>query len=84
MTRVANLTIRKWGNNLAVRIPTSIARSANFTEGQPVEITVHEMGVMVKPVGVPKLTLAEKLALFDPAKHGGEVMVTGRVGKEVF
>jgi hypothetical protein len=42
------------------------------------------MGVMVKPVGVPKLTLAEKLALFDPAKHGGEVMATGLVGKEIF
>jgi len=38
---------------------------------------------MVKPVGSPKLTLAQKLALFDPVKHSGEVMVTGLVGKEI-
>ena len=84
MARVAKLTIQKWGNNLAVRIPSSIARSANFAVGQPVEISVHKTGVVVKPVGSPKLTLAQKLALFDPVKHGGEVMATGLVGKEKF
>jgi antitoxin MazE len=43
-----------------------------------------EIGVTVKPVGPRKLTLAEKLAKFDPATHGSEAMVTGRIGTEVF
>ncbi len=84
MAKTAKLTIQQWGNSLAVRIPSAVARSARFTVGQPVEVTVEDSGVVVKPVGAPKLTLAQKLAMFDPAKHGGEVMATGRVGAEVF
>jgi antitoxin MazE len=37
----------------------------------------------VVAVGKPRLTLAQKLALFDPERHGGEVMATTRVGSEV-
>ena len=50
--------------------------------GQPVELSVGEEGVLVKPAGRPKLTLAQKLAVFDPAQHGGEVMATYRIGAE--
>jgi antitoxin MazE len=84
MSKVAKLTIQQWGNSLAVRIPSAVARSARFAVGQPVEVTVQESAVVVKPIGEPKLTLAQKLALFDPAKQGGEVMATGRVGAEAF
>jgi len=84
MSKVAKLTIQQWGNSLAVRIPSAVARSARFAVGQPVEVTVEDSSVVVKPVGAPKLTLAQKLAMFDPAKHGGEAMVTGRVGAEAF
>ncbi|MEC5217133.1 antitoxin MazE [Actimicrobium sp. GrIS 1.19] len=81
----ASLTVQQWGNSLAVRIPAAIARSARFAVGQPVEISIQESGVVVKRVGTPTLSLAQKLAAFDPAKHGGEVMTTGgRVGVEVF
>lgn len=84
MTKTAKLTIQQWGNSLAVRIPSAVARSARFTVGQPVEVSVEDSVVTVKPVGEPKLTLAQKLALFNPATHGGEAMATGRVGAEVF
>lgn len=83
MGKVAKLTIQQWGNSLAVRIPSAVAKTARFSVGQPVEVTVEDSGVVVKPVGEPKLTLAQKLALFDPAKHGGEVMASERVGAEV-
>ena len=33
--------------------------------------------------GEPKLTLAQKLAAFDPALHGGQVMATRPIGNEV-
>ncbi|MGH8539680.1 MAG: AbrB/MazE/SpoVT family DNA-binding domain-containing protein [Stenotrophobium sp.] len=80
----ASLTIQQWGNSLAVRIPASVARSARFTLGQPVEVSAQDNGVTVIPVGAPKLSLAQKLVLFDPVKHGGEVMASGRVGTEIF
>lgn len=84
MSKTAKLTIQQWGNSLAVRIPSAVARSARFSVGQPVEVTVEDASVVVRPVGEPKLTLAQKLALFDPEKHSGEIMPTSRVGAEVF
>jgi len=82
MAKRATLTVQQWGNSLAVRIPAAVARSARFVVGQPVELHVGEEGVLVKPAGRPKLTLAQKLAVFDPAQHGGEVMATYRIGAE--
>ena len=40
--------------------------------------------INIKSVGSPKLSLAQKLAKFDPQKHAGEAMVTDTLGKEVF
>lgn len=84
MSKTAMLTLQQWGNSLAVRIPAAIARSAHFAVGQPVEVSVQDSSVLVKAIGAPKLTLAQKLAAFEPAKHGGEAMATGRVGVEEF
>ncbi len=84
MSKTATLTLQQWGNSLAVRIPAAVARAARFKVGQPVEVSVQDSNVLVRAVGEPRLTLAQKLAAFDPVRHGGEVMATERVGKEVF
>lgn len=84
MSKTATLTLQQWGNSLAVRIPAAVARSARFKVGQPVEVSVQDSNVLVKAVGEPKLTLTQKLAAFDPLRHSGEAMATGRIGKEVF
>ncbi len=83
MTKSATLTVQQWGNSLAVRIPAAVARSARFRVGQPVEVSAQDSNILVKALGEPKLTLAQKLAAFDPAVHSGEVMATGLVGNEV-
>lgn len=82
MPKSATLTLQQWGNSLAVRIPAAVARSARFKVGQPVEVSAQDSNVLVKSIGEPKLTLAQKLAAFDPALHGGEVLVTHPVGTE--
>jgi antitoxin MazE len=82
MSKSANLTIQRWGNSLAVRIPSLVAKSARLEVGQPVVVRVHDEGVAIVPVGDRALTLAERLAKFDPHRHGGEAMVAPRVGKE--
>ena len=84
MSKTATLTLQQWGNSLAVRIPAAVARSARFKVGQPVEVSAQDSNVLVRAVGEPKLTLAQKLAAFDPVRHAGEALATGRVGKEVF
>jgi antitoxin MazE len=76
MPKTAILTIQKWGNSLAVRIPAKVARSARLNVGQPVEVSAQHSSVLVRAIGVSKLSLAQKLAAFDPDRHGGEVMGT--------
>jgi antitoxin MazE len=78
----ATLVLQRWGNSLAVRIPLSIAKSAGFKVGQPVEVFVQHSAVRVAPAEESQLTLKQKLARFDPARHGGEAMATGRAGNE--
>jgi antitoxin MazE len=84
VSKTATLTLQQWGNSLAVRIPAAVARSARFKVGQPVEVSAQDSNVLVKAIGEPKLTLAQKLAAFDPVRHAGEAMAAGRVGKEMF
>jgi antitoxin MazE len=83
MAKSATLTLQQWGNSLAVRIPLAVARSARFRVGQAVEVSAQDSTVLVRAIGAPKLSLAQKLAAFDPALHGGEAMATNLVGKEV-
>lgn len=80
----AEQTIQEWGNGLAVRITAPVAKAAHFALGSPIRVEVVEGGVLLRPMGEPKLTLAQKLKAFDPALHGGEAMASGLVGKEVF
>lgn len=82
MAKASVLTVQKWGNSLAVRIPSSIARSAGFKAGQPVKVSAQDSGVLVTLAGEQHLTLAQRLALFDPERHGGEAMTTAPIGKE--
>lgn len=46
-------------------------------------LAVRNSSVVVTPPGDTKLTLAEKLKLFDPQQHGGEALLSERVGVEV-
>ena len=84
MAKTSRLTVQKWGNSLAVRIPSAIARSAGFKAGQAVQVSARNDGVLVKISGEVRLTLAQKLAQFDPEQHGGEAMPAKRIGNEVF
>ena len=76
-------TIQEWGNGLGVRITAPVARAARFVRGLPITVEVVEDGVLLRAAGRPKLTLAQKLKAFDPARHGGEVMASRPVGVEV-
>lgn len=82
--KTATLTIQKWGNSLALRIPASIARSAHFHLGTLVELDVYNGNILVKPTGQQKPTLDERLASFDPKKHSGEIMAVEQTGLEKF
>ena len=82
MRKSASLKVQMWGNSLAVRIPAEVARSAKLSAGQVVEVAAQDVGVYIVPIGPREMTLAERLAEFDPEVHGGEAMVVRPVGRE--
>ncbi|MHB1321673.1 MAG: AbrB/MazE/SpoVT family DNA-binding domain-containing protein [Acidithiobacillus ferrivorans] len=78
------LIIKKLGKNLGVRLPATIASEAHLHADQEVRLSVKHGRVIVEPVStIANLTLADRLNLFDPALHGGEVMAAERVGAEL-
>ncbi len=78
----AVLDIKQWGNSLGVRLPAAIARDAHLRVDQRVRISVADGHVVITPVTDVALTLAQRLARFDPARHGGEVMAGKAIGAE--
>ena len=71
----AILDIKHWGNNLGVRLPASVAKAAHLHADQRVR-------VVITPIEDAPLTLAQRLARFDPERHGGEAMASEAVGAE--
>ena len=76
------LDIKKWGNNLGVRLPGAISKAAQLHVDQRVCISVENGTVVIRPIVDACLTLKQRLAQFDPARHGGEVMQGPSVGAE--
>ena len=78
----AVLDLKQWGNNLGVRLPVAVARAAHLHADQRVRVAVEDGRVVITPLEDAPLTLEQRLARFDPAKHAGEVMVTEPLGAE--
>lgn len=68
----AVLTLKRWGDGLGVRLPATIARAADLYAGQRVSITVEGERIAIVPIRNDMPTLAQRLARFDPKRHGGE------------
>ncbi len=78
----AILDIKHWGHNLGVRIPAAVARAARLHVDQRVRVAVEDGRVVITPLEDAPLTLAQRLARFDPERHGGEAMKAGALGAE--
>ena len=68
----AILNIKHWGSNLGVRLPVAVVRAAHLSAEQRVRITVEDGRVIITPFETSSLSLAERLARFEPERHGGE------------
>jgi antitoxin MazE len=56
-----NATVQKWGNSLALRIPSSIAKDISLRQGSAVDIAVEGGKIIVKPEKKKKLSLSQLL-----------------------
>lgn len=78
----AVLDIKRWGNNLGVRLPMGVAREAHLHADQRVRVEVDKGRVIITPLENEWLTLEQRLEQFDVTTHGGEAMATKPVGTE--
>lgn len=78
----AVLGIKKWGNSLGVRLPSAVVKAAGLRKDQLVSVRVEEQQVIISPVPENEPSLEERLAQYDPRRHGGEVMVASAIGAE--
>ena len=72
----AVLDIKQWGNSLGVRLPAAVAREAHLHVDQRVRVSVEGAQVVIAPVDDLRFTLEQRLAAYDPKRHGGEQMAT--------
>ncbi len=81
----AVLDIKRWGNNLGVRLPAAVAREARLHVDQRVCVSVEGDQVVIKPLDDSRLTLEQRLATYDPKRHSGEQMTaTQTLGAELW
>jgi antitoxin MazE len=76
------LDIKQWGNNLGVRLPAAVARAAHLRADQRVRVSVEDGLIVIRPADETALTLEQRLAQYDPERHGGEAMADAPVGAE--
>ena len=82
-THQATLSIKPWGNNLGVRIPSALAKAVRLRANQTVSISALNGVLTITPQEDAPLSLAQRLAAYDPIIHGGEVMASAPVGAEM-
>jgi antitoxin MazE len=78
------LKIQKWGNSLAIRIPSALARDARLREGTTVEVSGDEQSIVMRRPEIPKYSLKELLAGVTPENIHPEVDWGPPIGKERF
>lgn len=77
-------TVRKWGNSLALRIPSGLAEDAHLREGAEVDVAVEDGRLVVAPVAAPELSLDALLAAITPENLHAEQLADGGRGAEAW
>ncbi len=75
--------VKKWGNGLGISISSSAARAAHLAPGTQVSVEVLPGGDLVVKTK-SRLSLQQKLKLYDRSIHGGEFGTGTPLGAERF
>lgn len=75
--------VQKWGNSLALRLPKTLADEVDVQLDSPVEITVRDNTILIRPVREQgKYELDDLLAGVTKSNLHGEIDSGGPVGRE--
>lgn len=64
--------IQKWGNSLAVRLPSALARQAKLGLGTAIDVRVEGESIVITPVRRPRYALDALVAGITPENVHGE------------
>jgi len=76
------VSIKKWGNSLAVRIPRDIARSLHLENNSLVELRLENNRMIVEPKN--ESGLEELISKITPENLHNEIDTEGPVGHEAW
>ncbi|MDP3541885.1 MAG: AbrB/MazE/SpoVT family DNA-binding domain-containing protein [Elusimicrobiota bacterium] len=79
-----NATVQKWGNSLALRIPSSVAKDIRLRQGSPVEVVVENGRMIVKPTKKRKPSLSLLLKNITKDNRHAEQGWGAPIGKEAW
>jgi antitoxin MazE len=77
------VTIQKWGNSLAIRIPRNYAKDINLKQGSCVDLHKKNDKIVIASKK-NKLNLRELLSKVTDENIHGEEFADGSVGKEIW
>lgn len=77
-------TVRKWGNSLALRIPSGLAEDARLSDGAEVDIALKGGRLVIEPVAEAEVSLAELVAGITPENLHREQLTDGPRGVEAW
>lgn len=76
--------VQKWGNSLAVRIPTAFVKEAQLAYGSDIEISVEDGRIIILPAPRPLFRLEDLLDRVSDDNRHGETPTGNPVGGEVW
>ena len=75
--------VAQWGNSLAVRIPSSIAKEISVEAGAPIDMIVEDGALVMRPVhDIPHLDLDELISRITDGNRHPETGTGNPVGPE--
>lgn len=76
-------TLRKWGNGIAVRIPSAVVKAVNLAPGGKVELTVRAQSVHLRK-SAESASIETLCAGIRPENLHGETPWGGLQGREAW
>ena len=77
------VTVKKWGNSAAVRLPAKVLNAAQVSIEQRVEVRVEDNKIVIDPA-IEENNLDALLARITPENVHQEVSFGSPAGKELF
>ncbi len=76
--------VRRWGNSLALRIPSAFVTKTQISEGSKVEVTLRSGTIVVRPMVRKHYALKDLLKRVTPANLHNSISTGRAAGQEVW